>query len=234
MIGIICAMQIEADAIRASLENVKTETVSGVTFTVGRRYGKEIVLAVCGIGKVFAAVCTEAMILRYAPSLILNSGVAGTLTSALSIGDIAISADLVQHDMDTSPLGDPVGLISGINKIHFEAETTAVKGLCAAADALGVRYAVGTIASGDQFLSDAAKKQWIADTFGAVACEMEGAAVAQVAYVNGVPFAVLRAISDSATGDAEMEYPKFVAMAAERSHAILDAFLASLSVESKR
>lgn len=225
MIGIICAMKIEADAIRASLTDTRTEVVSGVEFTVGKRYGKEIVLAVCGIGKVFAAICTEAMILRFAPTLILNSGVAGTLTEALSIGDIAIAKNLVQHDMDTSPLGDPVGLVSGINKIYFDADEAAVAAFAKATASVGVNSVIGTIASGDQFMSDTAKKNAIRDRFGAIACEMEGAAIAHVAYVNNVPFAVLRAISDSASGDAQMEYPKFVAMAAERSHAIIDAFL---------
>ena len=225
MIGIICAMKIEADAIRASLTDTRTEVVSGVEFTFGKRYGKEIVLAVCGIGKVFAAICTEAMILRFAPTLILNSGVAGTLTEALSIGDIAIAKNLVQHDMDTSPLGDPVGLVSGINKIYFDADEAAVAAFAKATASVGANSVIGTIASGDQFMSDTAKKNAIRDRFGAIACEMEGAAIAHVAYVNNVPFAVLRAISDSASGDAQMEYPKFVAMAAERSHAIIDAFL---------
>lgn len=225
MIGIICAMKIEAEAIIASLSDTRTETVSGVEFTVGKRYGKEVVVAICGIGKVFAAICTEAMILRFAPTLIINSGVAGTLTDRLSIGDIAIAKSLVQHDMDTSALGDPVGLVSGINKIYFDADETAVAALENAAASVGANSVIGTIASGDQFMSDTEKKNAIRDRFNAIACEMEGASVAHVAYVNGVPFAVLRAISDSASGDAQMEYPKFVAMAAERSHAIIDAFL---------
>ena len=225
MIGIICAMKIEAEAIIASLSDTRTETVSGITFTVGKRHGREIVVAICGIGKVFAAICTEAMILKFSPTLIINSGVAGTLTDKLSIGDIAIAKSLVQHDMDTSALGDPVGLVSGINKIYFDADATAVSAFEKACAAAGANAVTGTIASGDQFMSDTAKKNVIRDTFDAVACEMEGAAVAHVAFVNGVPFAVLRAISDSASGDAQMEYPKFVAMAAERSHKIIDAFL---------
>ncbi len=225
MIGIICAMKIEADAIRASLKNTSVETVSGVEFTRGTLHDKEVVIAVCGIGKVFAAICTEAMIIKYAPTLIINSGVAGTLTDALSIGDIAIAKTLVQHDMDTSPLGDPVGLISGINKIHFEADEMAIKTFENAVKEVGANGVVGTIASGDQFMSDTAKKCTIRDRFNAIACEMEGAAIAHVAFVNNVPFAVLRAISDSASGDAQMEYPKFVAMASERSHKIIDTFI---------
>lgn len=228
MIGIICAMKIEADAIRASLSDTETQTVSGVEFVRGKLHGKDVVLAVCGIGKVFAAICTEAMILTYAPSLIINSGVAGTLSEELTIGDIAVSSALVQHDMDTSPIGDPRGLISGINKIFFEADPSAADGIERAAATVGAHCVRGVIASGDQFMSDAAKKAWIAKEFGAIACEMEGAAVAHVAFVNSTPFVVLRAISDSATGDAQMEYPKFVAMAAARSHAILDKFIESV------
>lgn len=225
MIGIICAMTVEAEAIRASLDNAKTEKVSGIEFTSGTLYGKDIVLAVCGIGKVFAAICTEAMILRYSPSLIINSGVAGTLTDKLSIGDIAIATSLVQHDMDTSALGDPVGLVSGINKIYFDADERAVAVFEKVATSLGAGHLLGTIASGDCFMSDTERKNTVRDRFNAIACEMEGAAVAHVAYVNGIPFAVLRAISDSASGDAQMEYPKFVKMAAERSHKIIDAFV---------
>ena len=227
MIGIIAAMNVEMESLRSFMTDTTTETISGITFVSGTLEGKQVVTAVCGIGKVFAAICTEAMILRYAPSLVLNSGVGGTLTPALSIGDIAVATSLVQHDMDTSAIGDPVGLISGINKIYFEADKDAVARLCAAADKVGARTRCGTIASGDQFLADGARKQFIAETFSAIACEMEGAAVAQVAYVNRTPFAVMRAISDSASGDATMEYPKFLAMAAAKSHAILDAFLAA-------
>ena len=228
MIGIICAMKIEADAIRSTIKAPETELISGVEFTHGTIHGKEVVLAVCGIGKVFAAICAEAMLLRYKPTLLINSGVAGTLTPALSIGDIAVADALVQHDMDTSPLGDPVGMVSGINKIYFEANEAAVDGLCAVAARIGAKTLRGTIASGDRFLADPAEKRRIAETFGAVACEMEGAAVAQVAFVNHTPCAVLRAISDSASGDAQMEYAEFCKLAAARSHAILDEFIKTL------
>ena len=224
-IGVIAAMQIEIDALKERLEDSETVTISGIDYVCGKLHGKNVIAANCGIGKVFAAICTEAMILRYAPTLIINSGVAGTLTETLSIGDIAIAKNLVQHDMDTSPLGDPVGLVSGINKIYFDADEKAVAAFEQVTASVGANSAVGTIASGDQFMSDTAKKNAIRDRFNAIACEMEGAAIAHVAYVNNVPFAVLRAISDSASGDAQMEYPKFVAMAAKRSHAIIDAFL---------
>lgn len=225
MIGIIAAMNVEMDGLRAHMENPVSETVSGVTFVRGIIEGREVVTAVCGIGKVFAALCAQTMILRYAPEAIINTGVAGTLTDELSIGNLAVSACVVQHDMDTSAIGDPVGLISGINMVEIPADRALIGKLCAAAETVGVKTLTGCIASGDQFVASPGRKTFITDTFSAIACEMEGAAVGQVCYVNGVPFCVLRAISDSADGSSHMDYPVFAQMAAEQSVRLLLAFL---------
>lgn len=225
MIGIIGAMESETAALIAAMENKTSETVSGIAYVSGRLEGRDAVVATCGIGKVFAAICAQTMILRYAPSLLINTGVAGTLTPALSIGDVAVADRLVQHDMDTSPLGDPVGLVSGINKIYFEADPAACRALSDCVRAEGGRTVTGTVASGDQFIAAPAAKELIRDRFAAVACEMEGAAIAHVATVNGVPFAVLRAISDGADGEAAMDYPSFVKLAAARSVAVLRRYL---------
>ena len=121
MIGIIGAMGIEVRTLSALLENKKSETISGIEFLSGTIFGKDVVLAVCGVGKVFSAMCAEAMILKYSPEFIINTGVAGTLTDKLSIGNIAVSKDVVHHDLDTTPLGDPAGLISGINIVKIPA-----------------------------------------------------------------------------------------------------------------
>lgn len=225
MIGIIAAMNVEMDGLRAHMESPVSETVSGVTFVRGIIEGREVVTAVCGIGKVFAALCAQTMILRYAPEAIINTGVAGTLTDELSIGNLAVSACVVQHDMDTSAIGDPVGLISGINMVEIPADKALTERLCAAAETVGVKTLTGCIASGDQFVASPGRKTFITDTFSAIACEMEGAAIGQVCYVNGVPFCVLRAISDSADGSSHMDYPVFAQMAAEQSVRLLLAFL---------
>ena len=119
MIGIIGAMGVEVLALAELLENKKCEKISGIEYMSGTIYGKDVVLAVCGIGKVFAAICAQTMILKYNPDVIINTGVAGTLSDELSIGDIAIADSVVQHDMDTSPLGDPVGMLSDINIIKI-------------------------------------------------------------------------------------------------------------------
>ncbi len=229
-IGIIAAMPIEAEGILAKMSDVTVETISHIAFSAGKLHGIPCVVAVCGIGKVFAALCAQTMILRYHPRLILNTGVAGSLSEELTIGDIAIAEALVQHDMDTSALGDPVGLISGINVVYLPCDEEASKGLVSCASALeGVSVKRGIIASGDKFMSDAAEKQRIAATFGAVACEMEGAAIGQVCYVNDIPCAVMRAISDGGDEAAAMDYPTFSKMAAARAVCAIDAFFSRIS-----
>ncbi len=225
MIGLIAAMNVEMESLRAFIEEPVTETVSGIRFVSGLIDGREIVTAVCGVGKVNAALCAQTMILRFQPDAIINTGVAGTLTDKLTIGSIAISTAVVQHDMDTSALGDPVGFISGVGRVEIPADRHLTGSLDACARVLGIRTCTGVIASGDQFISNDARKQEIVKTFGAIACEMEGAAIGQVCYVNQVPFCVLRAISDSADGGSSMDYPAFVQMAASQSVKLLCAYL---------
>jgi adenosylhomocysteine nucleosidase len=164
------------------------------------------------------------MILTFRPELIVNVGVGGTLTDKLSVTDIAIADALVQHDMDTSPLGDPVGLISGINIVEIPCDKTISSLIETAAAELNIRTARGVIASGDQFIASATQKTRIIENFGAIACEMEGAAIGQVCYVNHVPVAVVRAISDSADGSAELSYGEFTKVAAENSAKVLERF----------
>ncbi len=224
--GIIGAMQVEIDALKKLVKEPKRETVSGVEFVRGQIGSCEVVVAQCGIGKVFAAMCAQTMILRYGADRVINVGVAGTLSHTLGLLDIAVSEALVQHDMDTSPLGDPVGLISGINIVRIPASAALVRELNAAAERIGLRTVRGVIASGDQFIADEGKKAYIRDTFDAIACEMEGAAIGQVCFVNGVEFAVLRCISDNASSEAgQMEYPELCRHAAEQSQKLLLEFL---------
>lgn len=225
MIGIIGAMASEVDALIAETEGAVSERVSGSLFTRGRLAGKEVVIVRSGIGKVAAATAAEAMILRYAPRLIVNTGVGGSLSSDLSVTDIAIADRTVEHDMDTTPLGDPPGLLSGIDTIYLPSDSAAVEGMRRAAETLGYRGKVGTIASGDRFVASAAEKERIVSLFGAIACDMEGAAISHVAYLNGTPAVVLRAVSDNADGSSHMDYPTFLARAAARSHDLLKEFL---------
>ena len=223
MLGIIAAMRVEAMELIEKMTEREERTISGVTFTSGKLCGRDAVIAVCGIGKVFAALCTQTMILTYHPDAIVNTGVAGTLTDKLSICDMALSVDLVQHDMDTSAVGDPVGMISGINMIYIPCDEKVRDTLKAASEAAGAHCVCGRIASGDIFVTDSESRENIKKTFGAAACEMEGAAVGQVCYVNKVPFGILRTVSDN--GNAAEDYPSFAKAAADISSAAAIEFV---------
>jgi len=216
-IGIIGAMDAEIEELLSLLGDHKCDTIGGILFHTGIISEKNVAIAKCGVGKVFAAICAEAMIIKYSPSLIINTGVGGAILSGIETSDIVIADKLCQHDMDTSPLGDPKGLISGINKIFFDSDKRAVEILESSARALSMRAFVGTVASGDKFIADKSDKLRIQRDFNAAACEMEGAAIAHTAFVNNTPFAVIRAISDSADGDATMDYPTFLPIAAKKS-----------------
>ena len=223
--GIIGAMSVETEKIKALVESPVIEKIGNIEFVRGRLCGKDVVVAQCGIGKVFAAICAQTMILKYSPDRIINTGVAGTLSDEVGLLDIAVSSFVVEHDMDTSPLGDPVGLISGINIVNIPATESLASEICSAAARLGKKCVTGVIASGDQFIAHKDKKNYIRDTFSAIACEMEGAAIGHVCYVNGVDFAVIRCISDNADDHAgAMDYPTLCQKAAEQSQALLTEF----------
>ena len=225
MIGIIGAMAVEVDAIKALAKDIRITTISNIEFTQGTINKKEVVIARCGIGKVFAGICAEIMILNFKPEYILNVGVAGALSENLDVASIAISQSLVQHDMDTSPLGDPLGMISGINVINIEADQNIVKKVEETVKEVGLKYEIGVIASGDQFVSSKERKDWIKKQFNAIACEMEGAAIAQVAYVNQVPFCVIRAISDKADGSSGVDFFEFTKIAVKNSVEVINKLI---------
>lgn len=226
MIGIIGAMKIEVEITEASMTDKREEKIAGIRFVSGKLHGKDIVTAVCGIGKVAAAFCTQAMIMRYRPDCIINSGVAGSLSEKIGILDIVIADTLVEHDMDTSPIGDPRGMISGINIIDIPTDDRVRTLLLKSAESLtGCKVVTGKIASGDQFVSDEKTKKFIVDTFSASACEMEGAAIAHTCYCNKMPVGVVRAISDTADGSSEMDYSRFLPKAAAAAAEIISGFV---------
>lgn len=228
MIGIIGAMSVETEALKKKLANARTELYSGMEFVSGELEGKRVTVAQCGVGKVFAAICAQTMILKFGVKYLINTGVGGALSKELDILDVAIADGVVQHDMDTSPLGDPVGLISGINKVILPTSDKLSALAAEVAERQGVHCVRGVIASGDQFISDAEKKQFIFDTFGAVCCEMEGAAIGQTCFVNGVEALIVRSISDSASGMAKMEYPEMVKRAAAQSQRLIEEIIREL------
>ena len=157
---------------------------------IGDQY---VVAAKCGIGKVFAAICAEAMILKYDVDMIVNIGVAGTLTKDLNVLDVAVATNVLQHDMDTSPIGDPKGLLSGINMILLPADTKMVELMCSCLADRNIHYKKGNIATGDQFIATKEQKDYISNTFDAIAAEMEGGSIGHVCYLKYNPSEIGRA-----------------------------------------
>ena len=228
MIGIICAMEVEAKRFKALMSDINKETISGTDFFCGKLWGRETVLAISGIGKVNAAMCAQTMILKFSPDFIINSGVAGGLEPSLKICDIVIAKNVVQHDMDTSPVGDPVGFISGINLIEIPCDEKLASMLKKSADTVGINCINGTIASGDQFINSNEKRKYISDTFGAYACEMESGSIGHVCYKNDVPFCAIRSISDNADDSSHLSYNKFVEITADNLINVMEGFYSNL------
>lgn len=225
-IGIIGAMAVEVQMLKDIMENVCIDTISGIEFYSGTIANASVVVAQAGVGKVNAAVCAEAMILKYNPAAVINIGVAGGLSGSLKVGDIAIADSVAEHDMDTSALGDPIGFITGINMVKIPCEKWIQETLKEAAEKIdGVHVLCGTIVSGDQFISSKEKKAQLVEQFNGIATEMEGASIGHVCYMNAIPFGVLRAISDSADDEADMSFNEFCDMAAKNSLAVILSFL---------
>ncbi len=226
-IGIIGALDKEVSGLISLMTDRTTEVVSGISFEAGTISGRRVVAAMCGVGKVFAAMCAQTMILLYSPKVIVNTGVSGTLTDKLSIGDTAVASFVVQHDMDTTAIGDPPGLLSGINIVNIPTDKRVSDLLLSCVSSLGINHVSGVIATGDCFVNGGEKKEHIAKMFNAVACEMEGGAVGQVCYVNKVPFSVLRTISDGGDEQSHIDYAVFSEMAAQQSVEIMKLFIDS-------
>ena len=232
MIGIICALDIEAKMLISNMDGAVDESIGWLRFTRGTLMGQEAVVGMAGVGKVNAAMCAQAMILRYAPFLIINSGVAGSLSPRLDIGDIAVGTGVVEHDFDTTAMGDPPAYFNELHGDTFPCDPEAVEAIRRAAEREGVKALPAKLASGDQFISDPAVKARLVRMFGAEACEMEAGAIAHVCFKNDVRCAVIRAISDSTDGEHQVEYYKFLPVAADNSARVLMSFLSRLSEQA--
>ena len=228
MIGIIGAMDEEVVLLQEQLENKEVKVIKNLEFYTGLLKGKEVVIVKCGIGKVNAALCTQILIDNFDIEAVINTGVAGGLNPTLKIGDIVISKKAVQHDFDTAVFGDPVGYISrmGMKDCYFYADEKLIKSAMLAAGELeNIKYVVGTVASGDQFIATKEAKDKIKKNFDADCAEMEGAAMAHACYVNNVPFVIIRAISDNADESANMSFEEFTKLAAKNSANMIDKML---------
>ena len=230
MIGIIGAMDEEVAILKESMEVQDTMERAGMTFVKGIMSGKEVVVVRSGIGKVNMGICAQILIDCFGVDTLINTGIAGSLKAEINIGDIVVSTDAIQHDMDATGFGYEPGVIPRMPVSCFEADKRLVK---AAEDACKeavpeVGVFAGRIVSGDQFISDRQVKNRITAQFGGMCTEMEGAAIAQAAYLNSIPFVIIRAISDKADDSATVDYPTFERQAIAHSVALVENFVARL------
>ena len=210
-IGVIGAMDEEVSLLIGQMKNKKTKCIAGMEFHQGKLWEKEAVVVKSGIGKVNMGICTQILISCYGVDAVINTGVAGGLYEKLNVGDIVISSDVVQHDMDATGFGYKLGEIPRMETSTFCADKDMIKLAKESCELVNpeIQCFVGRVATGDQFISSNEKKQWIIDNFGAYCAEMEGGAMAQTAYLNKVPFVVIRAISDKADNSATVTYEEF-------------------------
>ena len=216
-LGIIGAMQVEVEILLGAMENKRSMEKAGCTFYEGTLNGLEAVVVQCGVGKVNAAMCAQILCDLFQVTHLVNTGIAGSLCADLDIGDLLVSSDAMYHDMDAVHFGYPFGKVPGMDTVAFPADETMIRYAYAAAEAVNPGHTkIGRVASGDQFVAvKELKEKIIANTRG-LCTEMEGAAIAQTAYRNGIPFVILRAISDKADDSAEMDYPTFEKIVAHR------------------
>lgn len=218
-LGIIGAMTVEVDTLKAKLSDMTVTEKAGMEFYEGTLEGLRCVVVQCGVGKVNAAMCVQVLCDCFAVTNIVNTGVAGSLCAQLDIGDFVIGKDAIYHDFKCSDLNPAyvVGQVPGLSVRFFSADETMVHLAHEAAQLVHRDHVkIGTVASGDQFVSDKLVKERIVENTGASCTEMEGAAIAHAAWRNQVPFVIIRAISDKADDSAQMDYPSFETMAAER------------------
>lgn len=230
MIGIIGAMEEEVIKLKASMQEVKVSLKASMEFNQGILHGKELVIVRSGIGKVNAAICAQILVDDFNVDVIINTGIAGSLNNEINIGDIVLSTDALQHDMDAVAFGYSLGVIPRMETSIFTAETALVelaRKICEQVNP-DINTHLGRVVSGDQFIADHRIKDKLISNFNPLCTEMEGAAIAHAAYLNKIPFLIVRAISDKADHSAQMDYPTFEAKAIEHTVNLMNALVAAM------
>lgn len=219
VIGIIGAMDEEVMTLKERMDILEVRSIASLEFYMGTIGEAFLVLVMGGIGKVNAAMCTQILIDCFHVDAIINTGVAGALSDELEIGDVVISSDMVQHDVDAVAFGYPLGQIPRMDVFSFIADEHLIHVAEKATDVLPQTTNIFTkrIVSGDKFIANKDTKTWLMEKFDGFCTEMEGAAIAQVAHINKIPFVIIRSISDKADDSAEMNFEEFVQIAANNS-----------------
>lgn len=218
-LGIIGAMDEEVSILKEKLVDEKIESIASMEFHQGKLEGKDVVIVRSGIGKVNAAVCAQILVSVYKVDCVINTGVAGSLRNEINIGDIVLSEDALNHDMDATGFGYEPGVIPRMDVSIFKADEELIQLAKEVNEEVNkdINTFIGRVVSGDQFISDGEKKKYLVDKFAGYCTEMEGASIAQTAYLNNIPYLVIRAISDKADNSAEMDYSEFERKAIEHT-----------------
>lgn len=229
-IGIIGAMEPEVEQLKREMTVTAVVKKAGMDFFEGTLKDVPVVVVRCGIGKVNAALCVQILADVFWVSHVINTGVAGSLNAHLDIGDILISRDVLHHDMDSTALGFQPGEVPEMGFREFKADESLMSLAKEACEKVNpdIRVMYGRVVSGDQFISSKEVKERLIAQFQGDCAEMEGASIAHGAYLNSLPFVIIRAISDKADDSAEMDFPTFVAAAAKRSAALIEEMMKGL------
>lgn len=223
MIGIIGAMDEEVSQIVENMSGIEKYDIASMVFYKGTFEDRDVIVVRSGIGKVNAGICTQVLATKFGVDYVINTGIAGSLNKDIDICDIVVSKDTLQHDMDATGFGYAEGVIPRMDTSVFNADERLIniaQESCKEAQ-LPVKVHVGRVVSGDQFIQSKQKKDWLVDKFKGDCTEMEGAAIAQAAHLNGIPFLILRAISDKADDSANMDYGEFEKEAISNSVSLL-------------
>lgn len=227
-IGIIGAMESEVELLKQRISQPSVRSISGLDYFEGTLEGVPVVVVRSGVGKVNAAMCMQTLACAFDITHVINTGVAGAIDPSLEVGDMVVSVDTVQYDFDVHVFGYEPGEIASLGKRFFEADPMLVRKATEAIRAAGIPCVEGRVSSGDQFICNPEAKAALRETFSASCCEMEGAAIGQVAWINKIPFVVVRSISDKADGSDVIDYPEFELKSAERSAALVAEMLKTL------
>lgn len=226
IIGIIAAMEEELELLLNHMSHENTVEKAYMKFNSGMLFGKKVVAVVSGIGKVNSAICTQILIDDFKVDYVINIGIAGGTGENVMPGDIVIAKDLVQHDIDTTAFGDAPGQVPRIDTFAFACDDKLIKKAIEACSCIKEHNCfVGRIVTGDQFINNSDKLKQLNKDFDALACEMEGGSIAQVCYLNRIPFVVIRSISDNGNIGVHMDYETFKPIAIENSTKILISIL---------
>lgn len=229
-LALIGAMKEEVEMLLSRMENVTETKKAGILYREGQFYNKQVVVCMTGVGKVNAAVCTQQLIESFHVDAIIFTGVAGALDPSLEIGDLVVSTECLQHDMDVTALGFKRGIIPYQEDSVFVADAKLVNLAKASCDKLFPGRAVlGRVLSGDQFVANPEVVSMLQREFEGACVEMEGSAVAQVCAMHNIPYVVIRSMSDKADGSAEVNFTEFTKLASQNSYSIVEDMVQAIN-----